>query len=201
MPQKILVTGTLRAGKTTLMTALAQRSDTVIVREVAQDFIDQYGYLVTQRPEFQDMVFAEQLRREDEAMKMGKEYVLCDRGTVDILGFCKVIGHPIKSSWAESIRDRYNGITIFNKDDIHFETGEYPPEMRNQMRVYRDQVDQSIRAVLAEFQLTAIEIQGTHSERLQLFNEYLHHSQLKENLNPRSAEGSRYLPLGLRKER
>jgi predicted ATPase len=71
MSYKILVTGTLDVGKTTLLNEFAGDSNVVVVREVAQDIIDEHGYAITQTPEFQDMVFAEQLRREAEAEQQG----------------------------------------------------------------------------------------------------------------------------------
>src|SRR5471030_3328284 len=107
MPHKILITGTLRSGKTTLLNGLQNRPQFAIVPEVAQSFIKKYGYGITQEARFQDMVFAEQLRREELGVQLGKPYILCDRGTLDNIAFCQVIGVPIKPEWLELLHDRY----------------------------------------------------------------------------------------------
>lgn len=184
---KILVTGTLRAGKTTLLTELANNPAIVVVREVAQDLIDQHGYQVTQLPEFQDMVFAEQLRRETEAEQAEKKFIICDRGTVDVVAFSGIIGHVIKPAWSASLHGRYDMVTIFNMNDIKFDPSEYSVPF--DMEEYRAQVDAKIREVLESSGLRAIEISGTHENRLRCFYDILYKLSLNEG-NYFSVEGS-----------
>jgi nicotinamide riboside kinase len=183
---KILVTGTLRSGKTTLLKELAQDSQITVVREVAQDLIDIHGYGITQVPEFQDMVFAEQLQREIEAEKKGTRFIVCDRGTIDIVAFSQIIGHEIKPEWLASLHQRYDAAAIFNKDDINFDISEYDVEF--DMTAYRATIDSQIRQVLHQTDLPVLEISGTHQERLNTFQELLLTLSRKEG-NTFSTEG------------
>lgn len=188
-PTKILVTGTLRAGKTTLLTELSQRHDVIIVREVAQDLIDQYGYEITQVLEFQDMVFSEQLRREKEAMNSGTEFVICDRGTVDIVAFSSIIGHPIKPEWEAALFNRYQAIVICDKDDIAFDTTEY--SVNFDMVSYRAAVDDKIREVMSRVEVPILEARGTLVQRVELMQELLAQWSIKEGANLATPEGWR----------
>lgn len=170
-PKVILVTGTLDSGKTTLLNEVGKYPYVEVVKEVAQDLIDQYGYQITQDPEFQDIVFAEQLAREKHAQDSGKSFIICDRGTVDIVGFCRVIGVPVKPEWQAALFNRYDRVAIFNKNDINFKPEAYQVDF--DMTEYRDRVDQSIRSVLAEIHITPSEIRGTHERRIRQFSQLL----------------------------
>src|SRR5258708_503908 len=163
MAYRIIATGTLRSGKTTLLNTLKNDSRVVIVPEVAQDLIDLHGYSVTQRPEFQDMVFAEQLHREKVASQSGKEIIICDRGTVDIVAFSQIIGHEIKAAWEENLHNRYDAAALFNPDDIHFQPSEYSVSF--DMAEYRARIHNKILEVVQQVGLPILEIAGPHEER------------------------------------
>lgn len=180
MAKKVLFTGTLDAGKTTLIKEFANDPSVVVIPEVAQDLIDIYGYGITQLPEFQDMVFAEQIRREDEAERSGRSLIICDRGTVDIIAFCDIIGHQTKPEWEASLQDRYDSVFLFNKDDIDFDAGLY--DVPFDIREYRSAVDSSIRRVLSRLNLPIIELQGVHEQRLRVVQENIfHRSEIEGN--------------------
>lgn len=173
MAKKILVTGTLRSGKTTLLRAFQTDPQISIVREAAQDLIDIHGYEITQDPSFQDMVFNEQLRRETVAEAHNYTIILCDRGTLDNIAFCRVIGVAIKPEWLSLLHNRYDAALILNKDDITFDTTEYEGRVAFDMTAYRNSVDAAIRQVVREINLPTVEVSGSHETRVKIVQEYL----------------------------
>lgn len=189
MSKKILITGTLRSGKTTLLSTLQKNTDIVVVPEAAQDIIDRHGYEITQNPAFQEMVFAEQLQREAAAEALNQNIILCDRGTLDNIAFCRVIGVKIQPQWMELLFNRYDAALILNQNDINFDPSEYSGSVNFDMADYRNRVDSAIRQVVHEVGLPVVEISGTHETRVKTVREFLTAISTAEG-NLQSREGS-----------
>lgn len=62
-----------------------------------------------------DILFQEQIRREEEAMKSDKSIIICDRGVFDIVVFSAVLNHPVKKEWKECLPGSYQTVVIFTK--------------------------------------------------------------------------------------
>lgn len=112
---RIAVIGTQRSGKTTLINLFSTYSGVYIVQEAAIDLIQKHGPNVVRNPDFQDMLFAEQTRRELVAyrkLEAGEvEVVFCDRTVIDNLAYIMYLReiyegerdpeavYPIKEEW------------------------------------------------------------------------------------------------------
>jgi len=121
---KIVVTGSIYAGKTTLVNSLRGIQGIAILPETASEFVHRDKNIVF-RPDFQDILFNEQARRELVLQSQGQKIIVCDRGIPDIITHAKFFGQEIKPEWKEWIKT-YDYSFVASKDDINFNP---PPGM------------------------------------------------------------------------
>lgn len=116
---KILLTGTIHVGKTVLLNALEaiKLPNVVIIPEVARDMLSQNQKL-EKNPNLQDILFAEQVRKEKEATS-DNSIIICDRGVLDIIAHSRFFGHEIKPEWTRWLQT-YDLTFLLNKDDVFF---------------------------------------------------------------------------------
>lgn len=164
---KILITGTLGSGKSTLIEQFQNRYGVYVITETARDIMKNRTF--TDAATLQQTIYEEQLRREEEAARLsviqGKAIILCDRGLVDIIAYNNVLGVRVPESWIEACQNRYNLALILDKDDIT-----YPFPNRDENRItlpveFRNQIDTEIRTTVSRFRLPFIDISGSIEER------------------------------------
>ncbi|MBU0975634.1 MAG: ATP-binding protein [Patescibacteria group bacterium] len=137
---RIAVIGTQRSGKTTLVEHFQSCEGIHIVREAALDLILELGSNIVFDPNFQDMLFAEQTRREIEADRLLREGAscawLCDRTIIDNLVYIRYLRsiytgeqspeevYPIRAEWLEYIRGNpFDLILLCDPGDIELTAG------------------------------------------------------------------------------
>jgi predicted ATPase len=176
LARKILVTGTTTSGKTTILEAVTELEwpGVVVVREAATDVLRQQPG-IEKTAEFQDVLFAEQVKREREAMATAEvDTVLCDRGVLDNLAHILMF-----SAWAGTEAEfkpewlswcvMYDEVWLLDKDDIDYrEPTELQASIDSQRdwAFFRDELDEYLRVVIGELRLPWVMIQGTVEERL-----------------------------------
>lgn len=94
---RILFTGTLDAGKTTIAELLANRDDIHVVREVARDLLTS-NPASESHPDLQAKIIEEQLRRELIAERSLKPLVILDRSYLDVICYSRHFGDSIDES-------------------------------------------------------------------------------------------------------
>jgi nicotinamide riboside kinase len=151
----VLLTGTLAAGKTTLLRELSTCPIVRGVPEVARDLLRDFPHLQA-APIFQKLLAEEQCRRESEARRSDSPVLVFDRGTIDILAYCKYFGHdpPLFET-----RCPYDYVFVCDPRDID-ET-----VVRHGAREMRSAIDLAIRAQLVEMQIEYQVLQGPLSKR------------------------------------
>lgn len=169
-PHKILFTGSIDAGKTTFLNHFSSHPQIYVVSETARELLTIDPALAV-KPEFQEILFKEQIRREEEAAKSGKPIIICDRGVFDIVAFSRVLNHPVKKEWEESLPGRYQTVALFSISDISFDISTYTLNLEIAKR--REIIDQTIRRMVQELVYPIVEIRGTRSERVAIFSRYL----------------------------
>lgn len=106
---KILLTGSIQSGKTTLLNRLKSLNipGIVYVPEVARDIINRSPELLIVSgkqevlPNMGDYIFDEQVRRETEAEKTGARAIVCDRGSLDIITHTVLFKGIINPKWKD----------------------------------------------------------------------------------------------------
>lgn len=173
-PHKILVTGTFESGKTELISLYSSDLRIAIVSEVARDVLA-FDPSLQSKPEFQDVLFSEQLKREAIAEATRRPIILCDRGTLDIVAFSLALGISVKDEWISNSLGRYKSIVICNASDIPYQNSNEGLNSQS----FRDQIDLNIRQVVYEIagisitNSSIIESQGTLAERKQLLDRFI----------------------------
>lgn len=170
MVYKVLFTGTFETGKTTLIERFKEDPHIEIVPEVARDLLESDPKLELS-PVFQDLVFAEQVKREIEAEKCGKSIILCDRGLLDIIAFSEVLGHSVKPMWVESIWNRYNYVFLFSINDIPVPLQNY--DLGIDIIDYRIRVDKKIKEVILRYDIEFLEVNGSIDVREKMVKNHL----------------------------
>jgi nicotinamide riboside kinase len=165
MVYKLLFTGTFETGKTTLLKRFFNDNQIEIVPETARDLLVDNPHLEL-LPGFQDILFAEQVKREKLAEKKKKPIIICDRGTLDIIAFSEVLGHKVKPQWKDSIKGRYDFVFYFSTIDIPVPLQQYNLDIN--IIDYRKAVDKKIREVINRYCLPFMEVHGTDKWREQL---------------------------------
>lgn len=148
----ILLTGTFSAGKTTVL----ELFDTSVQRipEVARELLTQNPNLIA-LPEFQEMILAEQLKREVMSKESQAEVVICDRGTLDVIVYSRYFGHP-----EPQVEVQYDHIYLCSPEGVPCAYGPEAESMRAQLH-------QLFLEVLAEKQLPFTVLEGLPSTRYQ----------------------------------
>ncbi|MEX2012853.1 MAG: ATP-binding protein [Candidatus Levyibacteriota bacterium] len=163
---KILLTGTIHVGKSTLLNSLesAELPNVVIVPEIAREILSQNPEL-EKDPNLQDILFAEQVRREREATS-NDSIAICDRGVLDIVAHSKLFGHEIKPEWLQWLRT-YDLTFLLNKDDVPFsgENRAFSDPERDWIQ-FRNALDDNIKLVLTENNLRYEQLSGSIESRL-----------------------------------
>lgn len=130
---KILLTGSVHVGKTTLLNRLKTQSPpgVVYIPELARELMESRPDLVSKPgekgvlPGLGDYHFAEQTRREKEAVSSGALHVLCDRGIVDLIIHSRIFGGKEKGEWIDWVRT-YGRIFLLETEGIPFNPQGYP---------------------------------------------------------------------------
>lgn len=190
---KILLTGSIQVGKTTLLNRLAGMdiSGVICVSEVARDIMNRSpeSFVVPGKPEvfpnMGDVIFNEQVRRETRAEKSGAKVILCDRGSLDIITHTVLFGGAINPEWKDRISS-YDQIFLFNKNDVPFDSSSYPPG--RDWAKFRDDLDVVTKSVLADYSLSYDILSGTEQTRAETVQAFI--------LNKTSPEGNRFRPEG-----
>lgn len=171
-PVKILITGTFESGKSTLLSQFQEDERAIVIPEVAHDLLQNDPSLEL-KPGFQDLNFAEQLRRESEAelvaIKTGRRIILCDRGVLDTLAYCEVLRITPKQEWLDASINRYSKAIILSKEDIpHISNN---PTLDIDLSTYRNNLDTAIRKFLSIYNPDFIEIDGPMVQRVNKLRE------------------------------
>ncbi len=184
-PHKILFTGSIDAGKTTLLNHFSSHPQIYVVSETARELLSLNPALAV-KPEFQDILFQEQLRREEEAIRSGKPIIICDRGVFDIVAFSTILSHPVKKEWKESLPGRYQSVALFSITDIPFDVSTYTLNL--EIAQQRERIDQTIRRIVRELACPILEISGVHSYRVAILSQYVDSVIFGEGHTPRIEE-------------
>lgn len=88
---KILLTGSIGVGKTTLFNALPHTDQVLKIPEVARRVLSEAPDLRL-TPYFQKALLLEQYFLESEAIKTGKDLIICDRGYFDVIAYSRYFG-------------------------------------------------------------------------------------------------------------
>lgn len=158
---KVVFTGTIFVGKSTLIEDFARRPHVAIVREVARELIAQ-DPSIEHKSEFQNILFSEQVRRETEAINSGAKVVICDRSIADNIAHSRYYGHPIAVEWKDWLKT-YDHFFLFAKNDFPFQIERYPEG--NDWIGFRDNLHQHIQSVLSEYALPYSDLSGSHEAR------------------------------------
>lgn len=188
---RIAIIGTQKSGKTTLVKHFQNYPCTHIVQEAAIDLIEEHGGTIVFDPKFQDMLFAEQTRREQEAdrlLETGEIKVwLCDRTIIDNLVYIRYLRkiysgdrnpelvYPIRDEWVSYIKENhFDSILLCDPNDIDLLQGmnvawqcDYPEtyvSLDDELRI-RSEIHELYLEVLKELGLTYEIISGTVEAR------------------------------------
>lgn len=181
--KKILLTGTTSSGKSTMWQFLKDQplKNIIFIEEIARELLLKYPG-IEQDPAFQTLLFAEQVKREQEAAEQEPELLICDRGSVDIVAHAHLFGQAVQPEWYDWSQT-YDYALYFEMHDISFETTDLQKRISKQRdwQTFRVQLDEHIRAALRQSCLPYHMISGTHEERQQKVEQTLwphrkHHS-------------------------
>lgn len=167
---KILLTGSVHVGKTTILNRLKTQSppNIVYIPELAREIMESRPDLVSRPgekgilPGLGDYLFAEQTRREKEAIASGALHVLCDRGIVDLITHRRIFGGREKEEWVEWTRT-YGRIYLLETVGVAFNAQGYPPGINWQK--FREEYEIGTRRFLDEQQLEYYCLRGTLEEK------------------------------------
>lgn len=166
---KVLLTGTIRVGKTTLLNRLRSEglNGCVLIDEVARELLEKKPEL-EKNANFQDLLFKEQTEREMQAVSTGAPIIICDRGCVDIVAYSRLFEHPVKHEWLAWCRS-YDKVFMFNKDDVSFTDDIIsvdPQYDRGRDWIdFRDRVERQIMGVLSDFRIPYVLLSGSTDQR------------------------------------
>lgn len=168
MVYKILFTGTTSSGKSTLLNYLkgSKISNVLFIPEIAREILSK-SLELERNPRLQDIIFAEQIRREKEGETQGYQVLICDRGSLDIIAYSRMFGHTIKPEWEEWTKT-YTEILVFNHKDIPLNTTLYPPG--RDWSEFRDSLASHIEDVLRDYNLPFRLVSGTVEQRAEILN-------------------------------
>ncbi len=167
---KVLFSGTFETGKTTLLERFIGNKSIETISEVPRDLLLNNSKLKLQA-NFQDMIFAEQVKRESEAEKVGKPVIICDRDILDIIAYSEVLKHKVKQEWVDHIKDRYDFVVLFGTTDIPHPLRKYDLEI--DVVEYRSNVDKKIRELITRYNLRFLEVRGSADAREKIIRNHL----------------------------
>lgn len=165
---KILFTGSIYVGKTTLLQSFEQTSGIGIVREVARELLDKDPDIIN-KPTFQDILFSTQVKRENEAAR-ANPVVICDRGALDEISHSLYYGHTIKPQWIEWLAT-YDLIFLFDKSDIELDPSAYPQGV--DWHAFREALHQYTLEALETYSLSFTMLSGSVAQRRRTVEKYI----------------------------
>lgn len=166
---KILLTGTIRVGKTTLLNQLKEQKlkECILIDEVARKLLEEKPEL-ERKPDFQDVLFAEQTRQELYALSKNPSIIICDRGSIDIVAYSRFFGHPVKPDWLTWCRT-YDKIFLLNKEDVLFTDNIIKADPQyaadRDWIDFRKSIERQIIDVLTELQISYTNLGGSIEQR------------------------------------
>lgn len=158
-PERILITGPFQSGKTTLLNALKDVDDVVVVEEAAREMLAGDCGL-RERPEFQQLLYTEQMRREEKALQSSARYALCDRGFLDIVVHCRYYGLTPPEEAIELSRS-YRRVYFCDPQDVRAQNPLWP-----EAGAMGEKLAGLYVSVAAELGIETVRLTGTASERL-----------------------------------
>jgi predicted ATPase len=149
--KKILFTGTPSSGKTTVWEFLKNQHlpDVVFIEAITSQLVDKY-LGIEQNPEFQALLFAEQVKHEQQIAQSRPQYIFCDRGSIDIIAHARLSHQPIHPEWADWTQT-YDFALYFDSTDLFFKLN--------------NQLDKALRQSLEECCLPYHVIKGNDREK------------------------------------
>ena len=159
---KILLTGTIATGKSTLLDLLQERKypNVSYVPEIARTVLKQHPEY-EKRSDFQDILFNAQVKQESDSNGL----VFCDRGSLDIVAHARMFGHPVKKQWVDWGKT-YDKIYVLDHSDIAFDAKRDRLGLEGRdWGEYRDNLRSEIDTAIKELGGTVDIIGGTPEER------------------------------------
>ena len=180
---KVLFTGTICVGKTTLLNRLRSEriEGCVLIDEVARKLLEQKPEL-ERKSDFQEL----------HALSSNPRLIICDRGSVDIVAYTRLFGHPVKPEWLAWCHT-YDKVFFLNKEDVPFNDDVIKADLhydkgRNWID-FRDSVERQIIDVLSDFQIPYSVLNGSIDQRFLRISKEMDH--LRTQLEFRSAQRER----------
>lgn len=162
---KVLLTGSIGVGKTTLFNSIHDGPGIIKIPEVARRVLSDAPDLRL-NPYFQRVLLLEQYFLEREVEKSGAQLIVCDRGYFDVLAYSKFFRIEVD-------RQLINAFTSY--DFIFYCHPEGTPPLPQGIpgvaptEKEKELVDQSIRQVLGEMNIPWHTLKGPTPERLSEF--------------------------------
>ena len=158
MQTKIVLTGSFSVGKTTLLNLFKDQS--YIVPEVAREMLVKNPTLM-EKPEFQSLILREQIKREKEAEKNADSLIVFDRGTIDVVAYCRYFKHK-----EPQIYPHYDKVFLCSPKGVPCVYGQESEEMRQNLHII-------FLSVLRDFQIPYIMLEGNPQERFSIIQSEL----------------------------
>lgn len=164
MTFKILLTGAPCAGKTTVFNMLPRVNGVSYVEEVPRRLLESDVTLMTRRHtlEVQKILLDEQLRVEQEALRLKPELMVCDRGYFDVQAYSRYYGHVLPTDWFEGF-ERYDVAYLFSIEGVSGE-GYYATEKGAAERLG---LDSYFNSLIRESGMPFVELAGSPQQRLE----------------------------------
>lgn len=163
---KILLTGTIHVGKTTLLEELKRKGlpNVGFVPEIAREMLTENPQL-EKDPHLQDILFDEQVRREEETQR-NNSLVVCDRGSLDIIAHSRLFGHTVRKPWEDWL-NTYTKIFLLSKLDVSFsgDNRAFSDPGRDWLQ-FRESLNTHIESVLADYSLAYEFLAGSIDRRI-----------------------------------
>jgi nicotinamide riboside kinase len=109
-----------------------------------------------------------QLGREYQAEQKGYQYLLCDRGSLDIVVFSRLFGHPLQPEWLDHLHS-YEGVFVCQPDFPLQVTPLQAQVSQRDWQVFREEWQALLYEVLAELNIESVILQGDPETRLRKF--------------------------------
>ncbi len=162
---KILITGSIGVGKSTFLDALPKNTSLIKIPEVARRVLYEAPDLRL-NPYFQRVLLLEQYYVEKEAEKMGKDFIICDRGYVDVMAYAKYFNVEVDESIIRSFTP-YDMIFYCHPEGTPLAPEKIPGVTPNPEE--KILVDQSIASTLQEMNIPWCTLKGPTEQRLETF--------------------------------
>lgn len=174
---KILLTGSTSVGKTTLLETIKNsKLPIACIPEIAREILENDPD-IEKSPFLQDIIFSEQMKREKEAMANGSPYILCDRGSLDIIAFSNLFNIAIKKEWIEWTKT-YDRIFLLDPLDINFQLTPLQMQLSERNWVeHRMEIHHQIVATLNELNFPYSLLSGSIDTRSEVIKSLLWEQQ------------------------